>query len=98
MAIIIPANASQPDQSSLPSPAACSGGTGGGVDNDPPDICSARVSGGGGVALDRLGVGLELSLLQLCGSLHRPLHLGTHVRHGDDDEAGLARIEMLAQV
>src|SRR5919198_2749332 len=58
----------------------------------------ARIPGRRGVALDRGGVGLELALLHLLGPLHRPLHLRAHVRDGDDDEASLARVEVLAEL
>src|SRR3954447_18322378 len=67
-----------------------------------PAGCALRSGGGpleiGDVRLDRRGVGLELLALKPLRALHRPLDLRPHVRDGDDDEAGRALVELLAEL
>src|SRR4051794_14909804 len=57
-----------------------------------------RPLGCGGVAFELGRVGLELLLLELGAALHRPLDLCAHVRERDDDQPGLARVEVLAEL
>src|SRR5689334_20211425 len=52
----------------------------------------------GDVGLDLRDVGLEPLALELLGSPHRPLDLRAHVGDGDDDEAGRALVELLAEL
>src|SRR4051794_2854699 len=65
-------------------------------------LAALRPGGGpldlGDVRLDLLDVGLELLLLELLCSLHRPLDLRAHVGDRDDDEAGRALVELLAEL
>jgi hypothetical protein len=56
------------------------------------------VSGVSGVGLDRGRVGLELLGLDLLGPAHGLLDLGPHVGDADHHQAGLAGVEMLAQL
>jgi hypothetical protein len=59
-----------------------------------------RRSAGGvlGVGLDRGVVGLELLGLDLLGPAHRLLDPGPHVGDDDHDQAGLAGVQVLAQL
>src|SRR5690348_4494138 len=57
-----------------------------------------RCPGRGGVALDLSRVRFELLLLELGAAPHRLLDLRPHVRERDDDEPGLAGVEVLAEL